>query len=229
MAALGYRPHLVVGDGAKGVPERAPFDRVLATVAAREVPWAWVEQTRPGGTVVAPWATTYFAAGLVRLDVREGAAHGRFIGAAAFMLLRDQRAAKGSIWDFVDEKSAGVESYRGRFDPSPLSADIAGLDLAVGVLVPGLAYRRFNAKDGSGEASVYAYDRAGSWGLIEYEPNANEYEAYRFGPRDLWAEVHHACAWWERAGRPGRERFGLTVNPDGQTVWLDSPGRPVGS
>ncbi|GLU47591.1 methyltransferase domain-containing protein [Nocardiopsis ansamitocini] len=227
LAALGYRPHLVVGDGSKGVPERAPFDRVVATVAAREIPWAWVEQTRPGGVVVTPWATSYYAAGLLRLDVGDGGACGRFLGDAPFMLLRGQRSAKGGLWDFVDERAPGVEPYRAVFDPSPLALDDTGLDLAVGVLVPGLAYYRFDAKDGSGEASVYAYDRAGSWGLIEYEPNASEYEAYRFGRRDLWAEVAHACSWWNDAGRPGRDRFGVTVTAAGQRVWLDEPGNVV--
>ncbi|GAA0946686.1 hypothetical protein GCM10009560_62600 [Nonomuraea longicatena] len=43
------------------------------------------------------------------------------------------------------------------------------------------------------------------------------------GPRDLWAVVEDARNRWEAAGRPGIERFGITVEPDRQWVWLDSP------
>ncbi|MDA3627968.1 protein-L-isoaspartate O-methyltransferase [Saccharopolyspora sp. WRP15-2] len=45
---------LVVGDGSRGVPERAPYDAVLVSAAALEVPAALVEQLRPGGRLVQP-------------------------------------------------------------------------------------------------------------------------------------------------------------------------------
>ncbi|REE98998.1 methyltransferase, FxLD system [Thermomonospora umbrina] len=44
----------IVGDGAFGHPEAAPYDRVIATVGAYEVPTAWLEQLAPGGRLVAP-------------------------------------------------------------------------------------------------------------------------------------------------------------------------------
>lgn len=54
--AAGYGEVTVLtGDGARGHPEGAPFDRVLSTVAAPQVPYEWVAQTRPGGLVVTPW------------------------------------------------------------------------------------------------------------------------------------------------------------------------------
>jgi protein-L-isoaspartate(D-aspartate) O-methyltransferase len=51
----GYgRIALRVGDGAQGWAERAPFDAIIVTAAAREVPPALVEQLRPGGRMVIP-------------------------------------------------------------------------------------------------------------------------------------------------------------------------------
>ena len=44
----------VVGDGTKGWPEQAPFDRILVTAAAEAVPQALLEQVRVGGVIVAP-------------------------------------------------------------------------------------------------------------------------------------------------------------------------------
>ena len=46
--------HLRLGDGAGGWPEAAPFDRILVTAAAPEVPPALVAQLAPGGRMVIP-------------------------------------------------------------------------------------------------------------------------------------------------------------------------------
>ncbi len=42
------------GDGFKGWPEQAPFDRIIVTAAAPEVPQALVDQLSPGGILVIP-------------------------------------------------------------------------------------------------------------------------------------------------------------------------------
>jgi protein-L-isoaspartate(D-aspartate) O-methyltransferase len=46
--------HLRTGDGALGWPEEAPFDRVIVTAAAPEVPRALMEQLAPGGRMIIP-------------------------------------------------------------------------------------------------------------------------------------------------------------------------------
>jgi protein-L-isoaspartate(D-aspartate) O-methyltransferase len=52
---LGYdNIELKVGDGYRGWPEKAPFDGVVVTAAAPEVPQALVEQLKPGGRMVIP-------------------------------------------------------------------------------------------------------------------------------------------------------------------------------
>ena len=45
---------LRTGDGALGWPERAPFDAIIVTAAAAEIPPALIEQLRPGGRMVIP-------------------------------------------------------------------------------------------------------------------------------------------------------------------------------
>ena len=55
LAALGYRNVTVrQGDGYKGWPDEAPFERIILTAAPAEIPQKLVEQLRPGGRLVAP-------------------------------------------------------------------------------------------------------------------------------------------------------------------------------
>ena len=42
------------GDGYEGLPTFAPFDKVLITAAAREIPQRLIEQLKPGGMMVIP-------------------------------------------------------------------------------------------------------------------------------------------------------------------------------
>jgi protein-L-isoaspartate O-methyltransferase len=96
---------VITGDGAQGDPTGAPFDRVLSTVAAPRVPYAWVAQTRPGGLVLTPWSSAYEPAGLLSLTVRpEGTATGGLINTTiSFMELRDQRIPRATITDLVHD------------------------------------------------------------------------------------------------------------------------------
>jgi protein-L-isoaspartate(D-aspartate) O-methyltransferase len=55
LQALGYaNVGLRVGDGSRGWPEHAPFDKILLTVAAERPPPTLVEQLKPGGRMVLP-------------------------------------------------------------------------------------------------------------------------------------------------------------------------------
>jgi len=55
LATLGYSNVTILsGDGFAGVPERAPFDRIMVTAAAEEVPAALVDQLAARGKMVLP-------------------------------------------------------------------------------------------------------------------------------------------------------------------------------
>lgn len=45
---------VVTGDGALGHPDRAPYDRIIATVGVWDLAPAWLEQLAPGGRIVVP-------------------------------------------------------------------------------------------------------------------------------------------------------------------------------
>jgi protein-L-isoaspartate(D-aspartate) O-methyltransferase len=55
LAELGYgRVHVRAGDGCLGWPEAAPFDAILVTAAAPELPEALIAELRVGGRLVVP-------------------------------------------------------------------------------------------------------------------------------------------------------------------------------
>ncbi len=60
LAQAGYRNIDVrAGNGYRGWPERAPFDRIIVTAAPPEIPQALVDQLAVGGIMVAPVGTAY--------------------------------------------------------------------------------------------------------------------------------------------------------------------------
>ncbi|WP_053170793.1 methyltransferase domain-containing protein [Streptomyces sp. SBT349] len=59
LEGVGLHPRVVTGDGALGVPDAAPYDRIIATCGMRRIPAAWLAQLRPGGVVLATWGTAF--------------------------------------------------------------------------------------------------------------------------------------------------------------------------
>ena len=54
LTALGYKAKTFLGDGYAGLPEFAPFDRVLVTCGAPQIPVALLSQMKVGGIMVVP-------------------------------------------------------------------------------------------------------------------------------------------------------------------------------
>jgi protein-L-isoaspartate(D-aspartate) O-methyltransferase len=133
----GYPVQVVTGDGAEGYGPGAPYDRVVVTASVHTLPYAWVEQTRPGGLLVVPWAATFHPDWpLAKLTVRDdGTAEGRFIRPGFYMPVRDQRVSQGVLQETKER--------------------------------------------------------------------------------------------WVTAGEPDCTRYGVTVTPEGQRIWLDSPATPI--
>lgn len=140
------------------------------------------------------------------------------------MKLRAQRLEFAGREEYVLDGVAGAEHGKvsvteeqllgkGRFD--------------AGVFAQGLRVRdcyRSVAEPRNGGRPVWFFgltDR--SWACVVLHAG-RQADVWQTGPRRLWDEVGEALGWWEDAGRPGIERFGLTVKADGsQLAWLDDP------
>jgi protein-L-isoaspartate(D-aspartate) O-methyltransferase len=54
LPTMGYKPYLFHGDGTKGLPAKAPIDKIIVTAGAPVVPTALTEQLNEGGILVIP-------------------------------------------------------------------------------------------------------------------------------------------------------------------------------
>lgn len=131
--AAGHHPAVVTGDGARGVPARAPYDRIIATCALPSVPRAWLAQCRPGGRILAPFAT-----GLLALTVHDaGHAEGRFLHTPAYFVpLRGTGRSWPEPQDLEEVPGAALGSDLFRFL----------LELTSGALGPRQAYELWESE-----------------------------------------------------------------------------------
>jgi len=68
LQALGYsNVEVVVGDGLAGVPERAPYDRIIVTAAAEHVPETLLDQLADNGIMLLPLGPPSGAQHIVKL------------------------------------------------------------------------------------------------------------------------------------------------------------------
>ena len=68
----GYEVEVVVGDGTLGYEAKAPYDRIMVTAGAPDVPERLVEQLKVGGLLVIPVGGGHMQALKIVRKVREG-------------------------------------------------------------------------------------------------------------------------------------------------------------
>ncbi|GAA2089462.1 methyltransferase domain-containing protein [Streptomyces albiaxialis] len=187
LAAAGRRPRVITGDGARGCPAHAPYDRIIATCALPSVPPAWLAQCAKDALILAPLAT-----GLLALRVGgEAAASGHGETASA---------ERGHAEDTAPEREEAAAS--GHFTPTPAYF----VPLRGGTPAPPPPPPATPGVPGHARRDdSFRFLLAVSGGRLEPE------EAY---------------ALWHREGRPGRERYGVTVADGRQWAWLDDPYGP---
>ncbi len=71
LAEFPYRIKMFLGDGNKGLPTYGPFDRILITAAAPEIPQALVDQLKVGGMMVIPLSENEDHQTMLRLTKQE--------------------------------------------------------------------------------------------------------------------------------------------------------------
>lgn len=225
LAAFDYHPHLYAGDGRKGCPEWAPYDRIMATVGIAAVPREWIDQTRDGGKILVPYDRHGRGGLLALLTAHQGRAQGPFLADCGWFM-----PTRAADTDAAFRAFREVADYQGARRATNLAADDATdttqpHEFFLALRSGGFDYMTFTPDDG-GPTQTWLANRAGSW--ICHTCNADGTHTVRQGgPMRLWDHIETAHHEWHQLGQPVRERFGLTVQGDGtHTLWLDESNGP---
>ncbi|MET8757572.1 methyltransferase, FxLD system [Lentzea sp. NPDC004782] len=150
----------VAADGALGHPENAPFDRVIATVGAHEIPTAWLDQLRPDGRLVAP----------VRL---------RGCASRSIVFERDQDG-----WTSLGSEMAIFMPLRGLGDDARRVLDLTGTGLNPGDVTLQTHKDNNHATDPDALAGVLDTPAREVWTGVHFVPMES------FEWLDLWLACH---------------------------------------
>ncbi|MGH3628717.1 MAG: methyltransferase domain-containing protein [Sciscionella sp.] len=218
--SLGLSPHLETGDGAAGVPDRAPFDRIIATCAVSQIPLAWITQLAPGGTL------------LVNL-------RGEIAGATLCLLTKDTSGDDEVIGPFLD--IAGHFMWARPDTTTTLPYDIPRISerdptrtttdsAIVAAVARDIADPRFrfltqlhirgiralttNPADPPSSIRMEATD--GSWATAQPTGHISQ-----GGTRRLWDSLCAAHTLWRDLDRSHPTRFGIVANRTTQFCYFD--------
>ncbi|WTW96010.1 methyltransferase domain-containing protein [Streptomycetaceae bacterium NBC_01309] len=220
---------VIHADAWHGGPDDAPYDGVHVTCGLREIATAWVSQCVPGARIVAPWGTDFTPHDwLLTLVVAEGGrASGRFGMGLSFMKMRAQRRAHPDHGTYAPpgwlDRARRRETELTEADARSITVGDAAL--AIGLQVPGCTLHHAIADDA---VTVWLYsltdDSAAAAGFADGMVS----QAAQSGARSLWDELEAAWDRWLAYDRPPPDRFGLTVDTQGQWPWLLSgSGEPI--
>ena len=217
----GYHPTVIAADGVAGLPEHAPFDRIIATCSVPEIPWTWAEQLTDGGSILVDLKLATSAGNLALLKRIDDRLEGPFTARwAGFMAMRPPgpvpvvpRAAPAAD-PHTRTSSIPAEPWKA----TPVAWFLAQLRLPAGV---SFGYDLDPATRRPVGSRLSAPD--GSWARMSHDDD----RVMEAGPGRLWAAVEWAFNQWAAADRPAWDRLGVTVMPDGgHEIWVDDPRGP---
>lgn len=235
LARAGYaRVQVQCRDGALGVPEQAPFDRIIVTVGIYEIASHWFDQLKPDGIIVAPlWVRG--AQCLVAFRKRDRLLHSRSVRWGAFMRMRGALAGPEAYitlsngWTVSAENPSkvdtrAIEHLRGqvpeqrddlaeRIGPSvsAFSLFLASQDPRVLVLT---------SSDEAGGLGSYAVglldsDSASLCVVMSTSDDADQRRQHvlSYGNGEMLEAMEGYLERWASIGRPGIEGLRVTATP----------------
>ncbi|MEV5412600.1 ATP-grasp peptide maturase system methyltransferase [Thermopolyspora sp. NPDC052614] len=217
LAAAGYRPALIVGDGLAGHAARSPYDRIIATCSVRTIPSAWLAQAAPEARIITTLSGWLFGSGLIALDVvRPDYATGRFLpGAISFM------PARAHIAPPLNPVLPPQEGHKRNAVVGPeIFTDWMGRFLAqlaapyvqyLSLMPDGGDWPQYVLRDSASGAYAWLIHRGSTWMTLQG------------GPTRLWDRIEQTFLAWQDAGSPPQQEFTIEVTPTAQTIRLDAP------
>ncbi len=147
------------------------------------------------------------------------------------MRLRSQRTPLGAtrLAELVEHSISAIESLTA-VSPAEVTLDPDG-EFTLGLFLTDVQSSVAHDDDQPGTYELLLYDvSTDSAATVQVTPDHTDdggFPVRQHGPRRLWDEAETAYTWWTEHGRPTRTRYGLTLTPDTQTVWLDDPDNTI--
>lgn len=225
LAELGYHPTLAAGDGAEGLANAGPFDRILATCAVRSIPPEWIRQLAPAGRIVAPLAGQ--VGPLMVLDkTAPDEVTGRFDARpAGFMPLRPSLTSPLAAGETTELTATGMPHHgTTNLDPTNLLHASNALLLFCQLHAPGLEVTPTTGHDNSG-ATLIAHTGTALAEVLFDPLHGARWPTIQRGSHRLWDIIETAVRTWHEQNEPNPARLGITAldDTDRQYVWLDDP------
>jgi len=92
LAKMGYKATLTYGDGYKGMPSYAPFDRIIITCAVPRLPEELLMQLKPGGLLVMPFGEGEVQEMMVIEELPDGSFDQKMYGKFSFVPMLEKRS-----------------------------------------------------------------------------------------------------------------------------------------
>jgi protein-L-isoaspartate O-methyltransferase len=217
----GGLPQVLTGDGALGHPDRAPYDRLIATCGFPAIPRPWLVQVRPGGLIVTnlyrPLGTGLLALLHVQPDRtavgRVAPDSGGFMPTRAIATI-DPPARHRAAWRALSDAPT-------RDSLLPITAlDDAGFRFHAGLSVPAADLELIGDEPADTERWLFASDGSAA----RARPGDSRTRVAEHGPTPLWTALEAAHDTYERTSRPSRGTYRIDITGEGQYVW--HPGQP---
>jgi protein-L-isoaspartate(D-aspartate) O-methyltransferase len=217
---LGYQPALAAVDGARGYPDAAPYDRIMATCSMPQIPAAWISQSAPHGLIMVNLYRELGGGVLALLTVEGDAASGHFLPLhGGFMPTRT--CPSPSALDLLETRRDEPGQQTGATVPAAMLDDDA-FGMLAALRLPGLQRLGVLPEDGPEQTWLLSPD--GSWAR---QDTTDEEVVVQGGPVRLWDLLEQIHQDWAALGRPARQVFGLTVTANGyHRLWCESPAGP---
>ncbi len=220
--AIGFRPTLATADGAGGLPQHAPYDRIIVTCSVPVVPWTWAEQLSPGGKVLVDVKVAPNAGNLALLHRYPDRLEGRFTNRwASFMTMRHHH---GDALEPRRPRSGQIRRRTTTTPPNPWYDNRVGWLLALFHGLPAQIQigMELNPDTRQPTASLLSAPD-GSWAAVSLTDNMGRHDVVEGGPTALWEHVELAHQVWLEHDQPDWPRLGLTITLDHQHLWIDTP------
>jgi protein-L-isoaspartate(D-aspartate) O-methyltransferase len=233
-ALKGRRVKVVTGDGREGHAPGAPYDRIIVTASATEVPRAWLEQLAEGGLVEAPLRIGASPGLQLIPTLRRERDRLRSVSVicGGFMPLRGGPDDLTPFWPMINvsrmnggkrdavltiagpalglpaRRLVSVATSEPRSRRLPVRASAKDLDVYLALCGP--ARRTVAVFDGKSYMGGLVAPRGHSLALLAGWPTVSKMLV--FGEEEAGDELEQFVAGWVERGRPGADHVNVTVS-----------------